>query len=368
MTVIDSAPLRGLPRRARGRPSPAAQARYEHEIAAFVAYILERNSRLDFQVSARGWGYIAEGDGLIGKGEIDDAEDLVNDLRKAGRLPLGICAEDQRRAVEGIQQIDGDIAGEIAAWERGLRRAAKNYTPVGFWERQTHYVEMVVEKVDLKSLFKPVCDEFYVPIQNAVGWSDLWLRAGLIIRFYEHWLAGRTPVRLYGGDHDPAGLNISAKLRSNLRDLAGAAALRILEDKGYAAPSDRDIEMVKNDLESMIDNDLVIDRFGLNADFIDRLGLTWIDNLETSSGGDLADPRHPDHDKPYVQGYIARFGVRKCEANAMVVQPEAGRQLCREAILRYIPEREPRRYRLSLEDPREALQTALSKRFGLDRE
>ena len=50
-------------------------------------------------------------------------------------------------------------------------------------------------------------------------------------------------------------------------------------------------------------------RFGLNADFIDRHGLTWIDNLETSSGQQLDDPDHDDHDKEYVQDYIARFGV-----------------------------------------------------------
>jgi hypothetical protein len=75
----------------------------------------------------------------------------------------------------------------------------------------------------------------------------------------------------------------------------------------------------------------------LNADFIEANGLSWIDNLETSSGGRLDDPRHTDHRKPYVQTYIREFGVRKCEANPLVVTPEAGRQLCRDAILQYVP-------------------------------
>ena len=35
---------------------------------------------------------------------------------------------------------------------------------------------------------------------------------------------------------------------------------------------------------------LVIIRFGLDADFIDRHRLTWIDNLETSSGGNSMIP------------------------------------------------------------------------------
>src|SRR5207248_2523851 len=45
-------------------------------------------------------------------------------------------------------------------------------------------------------------------------------------------------------------------------------------------------------------DNLVIDRFGLNIDFIEEQNLTWIDNLQTSSQGainDLADPRHKHH-------------------------------------------------------------------------
>ena len=48
----------------------------------------------------------------------------------------------------------------------------------------------------------------------------------------------------------------------------------------------------------------------------DARNLTWIDNLETASGGRLDDPGHPDHKKFYVQDYLARFGARKVEARA----------------------------------------------------
>lgn len=84
-------------------------------------------------------------------------------------------------------------------------------------------------------------------------------------------------------------------------------------------------------------NNLEIDRFGLNADFIRKHRLTWIDNLETGSGGDLGDPKHPDHSKLYVQDYLRRFGARKVEANALVKRPQAGRKLCRDTILKYVP-------------------------------
>ena len=77
----------------------------------------------------------------------------------------------------------------------------------------------------------------------------------------------------------------------------------------------------------------------LYSDFIEANGLTWIDNLETSRGKSLADPKHPDHFRPYVQSYLKRFGARKVEANALVARPEAGRELCRQAIRWYVPSR-----------------------------
>ena len=111
-------------------------------------------------------------------------------------------------------------------------------------------------------------------------------------------------------------------------------------------------------------DNLVIIRFGLNADFIDEHELTWIDNLETSSGGQLDDPDHDDHDKHYVQDYIAEFGVRKCEANALVVEPEVGRQLCRDAILEHIPADAVERYERKLDRVRKQLRKALRERVS----
>ena len=78
--------------------------------------------------------------------------------------------------------------------------------------------------------------------------------------------------------------------------------------------------------------DLKIERFGLNHDFIVANELSWIDNLITASGKDLADPAHKNHYLPYVQDYLSKYGPRKCEANAIVVKPDQGRELCRQAI------------------------------------
>ncbi len=66
-----------------------------------------------------------------------------------------------------------------------------------------------------------------------------------------------------------------------------------------------------------------------------------------------------DHRKPYVQNYIREFGVRKCEANALVAAPQAGRQLCRNSILQHIPSEAVRTYNRKLTSARTQLQQAL---------
>jgi hypothetical protein len=141
------------------------------------------------------------------------------------------------------------------------------------------------------------------------------------------------------GDHDPGGLLITKTMRKNFEDLSDAI--------GWSPTN------------------LVIIRFGLNKDFIDQHELTWIDNLETSSGKQLDNPEHADHDKDYVQDYIAEFGVRKCEANALVVQPDIGRQLCRDAILEHISLNAVERYERRLKRLRKQLKDALRARLGL---
>ena len=137
---------------------------------------------------------------------------------------------------------------------------------------------------------------------------------------------------LYCGDHDPGGLNISGLPALEPRRLSRAV--------GWSPEN------------------LIIDRSGSTltsssaAAHVDRRPG---DRLRRR----LDDPRHPDHGKPYVQDYLRRFGARKVEANALVVRPEAGRELCRQAILQYVPEDAPARYEAALREPREQLRQAI---------
>ena len=329
-----------LPRRGRGRPSPSADAVYREQVASWCALILEIKSSMDFSVGARGWCYILENRNALRKGNFDVAERLITDCRKSGDLPLDICAEDDSRETIGLEK---EIAGttveeEAADWIDHLRNHAhESYTPISFWDDRDVYVEVAVEKLDLRNLFEPVCKEFYVPLTNFKGWSDLNARAAMMRRFARRESEGRRCVLLLCTDLDPGGLDQANKMRKNLEDLSRAV--------GWSP---------KN---------LVIIRFGLDAKFVNRHRLTWIDNLETGSGQDLGDRNHSDHFKPYVQDYIREYGKRKVEANALVVLPEIGRRLCRDAILRFIPTDAPEKYRRKLHRVRLQLRRAIRKQL-----
>ena len=299
-----------LPTAKRGRRTATEQAEHTAALERFYAAIRQIDSRLDFSVSARGWCYLLENAGAITKAEFDRVETLLNDARKTGALPLDICAVDDARSFDCMEYLDtGDFAEYLKEIDEIVERHIDYYRPLSFWDDKPVYLELLVEKVDLKSLFEPICRKVSVPIANAKGWPDIHVRAAMMRRFKKHEADGRRCVLLYCGDHDPAGLQIATSYRAMFADIQAV---------GWQP------------------DNLIIDRFGINADFIAEHRLTWIDNLITGSGKDLADPRHSDHAKPYVQDYLRQFGARKVEANALVVEPKAARELCSAVIEKYL--------------------------------
>ena len=341
-----------LPNPGRGRRSAESESRYQQQIEEFCGAILEINSRLDFRVSSRGWCYILEEHGL-GKGDFDRAQRVINDCRKSGLLPINICADDGARKAIHLDRadasvnpssIDDEVESELENIETAradaIESAGWSYSPYGFWHSQDTYIEMLVEKIDLKELFSDICADFCIPIANSRGWPDINSRAAMMLRFANMEAEGKRCVLLYCGDHDPAGLQISESLRAMFIDLAPAV--------GWHPER------------------LTIDRFGLDVEFIEEHNLSWIDGLETGSGRSLENPRHPDHQKPYVQDYLHQFGARKVEANALVVRPDEARQLCRSAITKYVDEDAPRAYAEARSEAQDEIKSRVLERLGED--
>jgi hypothetical protein len=287
--------------------------------------------------------------GEIDKSELDKAQKLINECRKNGILPIDICAEDESRAADNLEDLDETDSNKFAQQLAATLNNWQHYEPISFWDFQSNYVEMLVEKIDLKSLFLPICQEYHVPIMNARGWTDINMRAGMMRRFQEHEEEGRKCVLLYCGDFDPAGLNMPKRLLN--RDPENLGHLTELENAVGWNP-----------------DNLKVDRFGLNLDFIEEHGLPWIENLKTSGAKDLADPEHKQHNADYVQSYLKEYGARKLEANALVVRPEAGRELCRNAILKYLSTDGIREYQEALAQERQKLRAVLPQAVRIELE
>jgi len=272
---------------------------FAQEIRAIDA---RRTKRIKY--STRGWCYLLEGLGLIDKGEFRKAQKAINDCRKLGLLPIDFVAADQdlTRRFAGIHEA-ADPADRIKKLKEdieGMLEKLPSYT-TDYWQDEVYYLMMCVEKGDIRNLFKPVCDEYHVPVVSSKGWYPILLRGHIANLSRKAEERGLKPVLLLFYDHDPAGIKITETFKKGLHDVSGGTGWEPWNLEVY--------------------------RFGLNADDIEKYGLMWIDNLKTGSGRESQD-----------REYVRRFGRRKCESNALFKNDEtlkAGEKICRDAIEKY---------------------------------
>jgi len=272
--------------------------------------------------SARGWCYLMEVEGFITKDEFDRVEILINSCRKKGILPIDFISEEGKRDFKGVEKPNEDSPIEsMRKWITYAMRSEDMYTP-NWWKGEKYYIQMIVEKIDLKTLFSDVCEEYHIPIATSSGWSSMLQRAIYARRFKEAEEKGLKPVLLYCGDHDPDGLRISEFLKKNVEDLQD-----ISWDDGETGFNPCNLEII---------------RFGLNFDYIEQHNFTWIDNLITGSkkkhlqGIGLDNPKHKNHKMSYVQNYLKEIGVRKCEANVLMTVPKLASKLVKDAIIDFL--------------------------------
>jgi hypothetical protein len=271
------------------------------------------------KISARGWGYQLETDLLITKGQLDRVEKLVGVCIKKGFLPVDFVLQEDARKFSGVEIAEKETPIQ---YMKGYLAAVLNcdrwYTP-DWWDGERCYIQMIVEKIDLKMLFEPTCAEYHIPIATSKGWSSRLQRAEYARRFKEAEERGLKCILLVCGDFDPDGVRISDFIMSNLLDLKD-----IVWEDGITGYDPANLEIF---------------RFGLNYDFIVENKLTWIRGLETGSKKDLASPSHKNHWMQYVQDWLKQYGAKKCEANAVLKGEERRAKaikLCQKAIESYL--------------------------------
>lgn len=323
-----------------------SQKATEERLKEFAQKLEVLQDQIGFKVSARGWCYQLESERLINKDEFDKVESWINKCRKKGILPIDFTAEEEGRKFSGVEVPDTDTPIEdLRYWIENTLTTEERYK-ANWWDGEEYYIQMLVEKIDLKTLFEPVCKKYKIPIATSKGWSSMLQRAVYSRRFKEAEEQGLKPLLLYCGDHDPDGLRISDFIKKNLEDL-------------------KDIEW-EDSLTGYDPQDLIIIRFGLDADFIEKHKITWINNLITGSGKDLGSPNHKNHSMSYVQEYIGKFGVRKCEANAIVPMPKIARKLVEDTIKEYLGKDAEQRFLDKRQAVRDEVQK-FRKKTGLDK-
>ncbi len=288
----------------------------QNKLYEFSHDLKDLSREIGFRVSSRGWAYLLETRRLIDKNDFDKITNIINKCRRVGFLPIDFVAEESAREFKGVEIPSTEsVIDDFAAWLDAAKKTAEYYH-VDWWKDEEYYIQIVVEKIDLVTLFYPICSQYHIPIANSKGWSSMLQRAEYAKRFREAELDGKKCVLLYCGDHDPDGLRISEFIRKNLDDLKN-----IKWSFGSAGYNPVNLE---------------INRFGLNDDFIEEHNLTWINNLITGSGSNLASPSHKNYNMEYVQKYLSIFGENKCEANAIVTMPKEAKALVESAITNYL--------------------------------
>lgn len=326
------------PKKDKVLPSP----KDKEGLKVFADILKGLQAERDFKTGVRGWCYLLEDAIGLHKSDFKKAEARISLCRKTGLLPYDFTAADENR-----KMLCGDHEHDKASPEDffknlifQIQHEYLSYHPINLHDFLDTAIVVAVEKSDLVELFRPVCKQFHVPLFNCKGWSDINSRCSLLLYMKKMKQQGKNCLVLYCGDHDPGGLNISDGFKKNLNQLEQAV--------GFSSDF------------------IQVERFGLNYDFIEQHGLSWIENLDTSSANtpSLDNPKHPDHYKPYVQDYISEFGVRKCEANSLVVQHEAGRQLLRDTLLKHIKLKQISEYEKALDFDQAKVKALLKDQFA----
>ncbi len=312
----------------KGGKSEKSMELYLHSLQDFANDLIKIQNKMDFHLGARGWCYVLEPKGLS-KTDFIWMQKQINRLRDLGFIKPGFILDDEGHDVEEYydsEQLPEDYFKEkVDEWENAedYFKESFEWYDTSFWEDKKYYIQLLVEKIDLKSLFMKVCKQYRINNSNMHGQGSYEQKAKIAYNFMKAEERGQIPILLTCTDFDVAGLQIGEQ--------------RVWFEKHQK-------------FTGWNPKNLIVDRIGLSYNFIQKHKLTWIDGLGTSgknedgSQKDLANPKHPHYNRQAVQDYLKNYCTmedgtitpKKCEANAIVVVPKLGRQLLIKAIEKYL--------------------------------
>jgi hypothetical protein len=137
---------------------------------------------------------------------------IINDGRMAGLIDWD-AIEDRTRGLEANPHwsTPADI----------LHSAADSFA-LDKWRDQPSYVEVWIEKDALTGILMDVCGEEDVPYFSCRGYTSQSEMFAAGMRLKSHAKAGRNPVIIHLGDHDPSGIDMTRDVADRLTLFCGS--------------------------------------------------------------------------------------------------------------------------------------------------
>jgi len=318
----------------RGGQKTGADEKQIRQLRILAEDLKEVQKGMNFHMSARGWCYVMEPFGLA-KGDFESlGQPWIRKCRVLGFLEPGFIKEEESHEVEGqsdeSETVEDFVEGQYNMWQEAEDYYTESwnlYDGISFWEDKNCYIQLLVEKVDLKYLFARLCKKYRIPAANLHGWGSLEQKAVMAKNFQYHENEGRQPILFACSDFDPPGLEISNELKGDFEEFSIFTGWRPYN--------------------------LEVERIGLGYNFIQDNHLIWVENLKSSN------PKKPAMNDPksdvwkkntyHIREYVAKYGARKCEANAIVVVPKLGEKMFQDYIDKWLGENAYKDYEEALE-------------------
>jgi hypothetical protein len=193
--------------------------------------------------------------------------DIINDARLAGEIDW-LAIVDRTRNLRSLSTWDGPA---------DIVKAASEQFRIDMWEHQRHHVEVWIEKDALVGVIQGVCEDHRVAFFSCRGYtsqSEMWSASQRLLGAVR---AGKEPVVIHLGDHDPSGIDMS----------------RDIEDR---------LNLFMSDALAESDMTLTVDRIALTMGQVRRYN-------PPPNPAKVTDAR--------ARGYMARFGRESWELDAL---------------------------------------------------
>jgi len=133
-------------------------------------------------------------------------QSIVSDARMAGLIDWGVI-KDRTRTLRSLPHWDGP---------REIMSSVVSQFRIDKWARQEVALEVWIEKQALVGVIDGVCDQHQVPYFACRGYVSQSFMHEAAERMARRVQAGRAPIVLHLGDHDPSGIDMTRDIEERL--------------------------------------------------------------------------------------------------------------------------------------------------------